>query len=328
MILKTRVKDAAAALASLLPLGVRQSMFEALLSNHIMPSDERYDVMSRIAASCNVNAFVVQGEEGLIRGSSQDRSVLRHYATHGYWASRTTRLFKDFYSRVTSGTYIDVGANIGLTLIPIARLAAVRCIGVEAEPRNFSYLEENVTTAAVGDRVVLRNVAVFSKPAKVQLELAGSNLGDHRIRVDESQLTLQGEHLRDVVTVEALPLDEIIAGIDPTFSCLNDNVAVKVDVQGAEPFVFEGGQKTLASARILVTEFSPYFMARMNADPEAVLGSLDTHFSHVRLANQEDEPPSAPMPVREATKWLRKFASDNATDAHAYIDIIAEKNCD
>jgi FkbM family methyltransferase len=328
MILKNRLKDAAASVANMLPWGVRQSVFEALLAKHIMPSDDRYDVMSRIAASCNVNAFVVQGNEGLISGSSQDRSVLRHYATHGDWARRTTRLFKGFFGSAASGTYIDVGANIGLTLIPIARLAGVRCIGVEAEPGNFCYLEKNVAAAAIGDRVVLRNVAVFSKPAKVQLELAASNLGDHRIRVDESHLTLQGEHLRDVVTVDALPLDEIVAAIDPTFSCLNGNVAVKVDVQGAEPFVFEGGQKTLASAGIVITEFSPYFMARMNADPEIVLDSLDAHFSRVRLANQEDEPPSASMPVREATEWLRRYARENAADAHAYIDVIAEKNRD
>jgi hypothetical protein len=127
------------------------------------------------------------------------------------------------------------------------------------------------------------------------------------------------------VTVDAKPLDDIVGEIDPDFSCLERKLAVKIDVQGAEPFVFEGGSRVLGAASLLVVEFSPYCMARMQADPEAILRLLESRFTHLKIAQQEEDAPSRPMPIAEAVKYLQGFAAANAEKPCEYLDIIAER---
>ena len=323
--LRTRLKKVLAKVGTTLLWGVRQQIFEELLKNDAIRPDAKYDAIIRLSHSCNIQDLAVMGNLGLIRGSAHDASILKHYALHGSWASRTIRPLNDFFSRHAGGTYIDIGANIGLTIIPIGRRSGVRCIGIEAEPRNFAYLRENVAVAGVGHSVTLRNVAVFSRHSTLEMELAPSNLGDHRIRPQVAAVALEEEHRRSVVLVAAESLDTIISGVDPDFACLAAPLAVKIDVQGAEPFVFEGGQRLLAAAGLLIVEYSPYCMARMQADPEHILKFLSSHFTHLRIAQQEKDAPSAPMPISDAIVYLRRFAENNADRPCEYLDIIAER---
>lgn len=322
--LKTGVKDILAGMVASLPWGVRQRIFEELLERHAIPHDMRYDALVRLAATCNVEDLAVRGESGLIRGSARDVSILKQYALHHVWAGRMIGFCERFFAG-SGGTYIDVGANIGLTVIPIGKLPGLRCIGIEAEPRNFRYLEENVTQAGIADRAVLRHLAVFSRPTTIDLEIATSNLGDHRIRAGADTVALQGEDRRCTVTVDARPLDDIVGEIDPAYACLDGRLAVKIDVQGAEPYVFEGGQRVLSAAGLMIVEYSPYCMARMQADPQKILELLQTHFTTVQLGQQEEDAPTGPLPVAEACGYLQQFANDNTKNPNAYLDIIAKR---
>ena len=322
--LKTAVKNILAGMVASFPSGVRQRIFEELLDRHAIPHDIRYDALVRLAAACNVEDLAVRGDSGLIRGSARDISILKQYALRHVWAGRTIG-FCERYFAGSGGTYLDVGANIGLTVIPIGKLPGVRCIAIEAEPRNFGYLKENVAQSGIADRAVLRHLAVFSRPTAIDLEIATSNLGDHRIRVGTEKVGLQGEDRRSTVTVDARPLDDIVGEIDPAYACLNKRLAVKIDVQGAEPFVFEGGRRVLGGAGLLIVEYSPYCMARMLADPQKILGLLQVHFKSVQLGQQEEDAPTSPMPVAEACAYLRRFADENATNPNAYLDIIAAR---
>ena len=320
--LKTGVKNILAGMVASLPWGVRQRIFEELLERHAIPHDMRYDALVRLAAACNVEDLAVRGESGLIRGSARDVSILKQYALRHVWAGRTIGFCERFFAG-SGGTYIDVGANIGLTVIPIGKLPGVRCIGIEAEPRNIGDLEENGAQSGIAERAVLRHLAVFSRPTTIDLEIATSNLGDHRIRVGAEKVALQGEDRRNTVTVAARPLDDIIGEIDPAYACLDGRLAVKIDVQGAEPFVFEGGRRVLGGAGLVIVEYSPYCMARMQADPEKILGLLQAHFTSVQLGQQEEDAPTPPMPAAEACAYLRRFSDDNAKNPNAYLDIIA-----
>lgn len=322
---KASIKNIFAQLVASLPWGMRQRIFDELLERHTIPHDMRYDSLVKLAAACNVEDVTVKGEFGRIRGSARDVSILKQYALRGKWAARTIDFCKRFYSGGGGGTYIDVGANIGLTMIPVGNLPGVRCIGIEAEPTNFRFLQENVSQAGIRDRVVLRHLAVFARATTIDLEIAASNLGDHRIRLGVERVALQDEDRRKTVAVDARPLDEIVAEIDPGFDCLNSRLAVKVDVQGAEPFVFEGGQKILSGAGLLIVEYSPYCMARMQADPAKILGLLQTHYTTVQIGQQEEEAPTPRQPVAEACAYLRRFAADNTKNPNAYLDIIAER---
>jgi hypothetical protein len=65
-------------------------------------------------------------------------------------------------------------------------------------------------------------------------------------------------------------------------------LAAKIDTQGAEPFVIEGGQQTLSQASIIVLEFSPYHITRLGSDPQ-ILFDFFSHFRLVGLASPEGD---------------------------------------
>src|SRR5262249_581289 len=58
--------------------------------------------------------------------------------------------------------------------------------------------------------------------------------------------------------------------LDEYLPDLSGNIAVKIDTQGAEPFVLAAGRKTLSKARAIVMEFWPYGMAQLGATPDQV----------------------------------------------------------
>ena len=64
----------------------------------------------------------------------------RTYASTGRWAEHTNELIGRFFDKAGRGTFLDIGANIGLTTIPVARRANVACHAFEPEPENFRNL--------------------------------------------------------------------------------------------------------------------------------------------------------------------------------------------
>lgn len=168
------------------------------------------------------------------------------------------------------GTYVDVGANIGLTLIPIARLGGIKCIGVEPEPGNFRFLRVNCLLNGVEDRVQLLNFAALSKNGKVEMVLSHSNFGDHRIRgVSRGSAGEPVDSGRRIVPVSAAPLDELIdkSSISHPFVC-------KVDTQGAEVEVLRGSTGLLDHVDMLVLEYWPFGLTRLGNNSKDLIDLL------------------------------------------------------
>ncbi len=311
--MKTFLKSAIADCVALLPWGAREE-----IKNRLVETNGRYEFFAELAQAFNVETLQVRGKYGSIQSGPNDLSILQTYARTGVWAERTNSIVREFFLKHGEGTYIDIGANIGLTTIPIAANAKVSCLAIEPEPRNYQNLVANVARNCSHGNVQTISVAVFSKRTKVNFELASANLGDHRLRMMDSKVNELGESERPVITVDALPLDDIAPA-------KLGKLAIKMDVQGAEPFVFEGGPRTLGQADLIVMEFWPYSMARMGADPEIALTFLREKFSHLSLAESEVDVPSRPRPVEEALSTLRAFFRSNSETRSRYLDIIAEK---
>jgi len=216
-----------------------------------------------------VSGFVAEGDAGVIRGALDDDSVFRSYAKHGTWYPRASLLFKNLFAE-RGGTYLDVGANIGLTLIPIAQNPQVQCYAFEPEPTNFSYLCENVSLNCRAGNVRLFNFALYDRNASLPFELAERHSGDNRISLTDAEGE-KDEHHRQKISVLAKRLDDVIADVA-------EPVAVKIDVQGAEPFVLAGGRRLLSQARLLSLEFWPYSMRRMGGDISTMIVFRAEHF--------------------------------------------------
>ena len=134
--------------------------------------------------------------------------------------------------------YVDVGANIGTTVIPAAKAVGRRgrVIAFEAHPRIGEYLEENVRLNG------LENVTVCRKAVgEASGTVSFSDLGnDGRNRVESKS---------GGILVEAVPLDSIA-------DLVSQVNLLKVDVEGYEKFVFQGGVRLLRKTDCVFFELS------------------------------------------------------------------------
>jgi FkbM family methyltransferase len=270
----------------------------------------------RIAPRCGVDTLSVRGSYGVIEGSPRDSTVLGGYSRCGVWARRTNQLLCEFFSG-RGGSYIDVGANIGLTTIPVAQNPRIACLAVEPNPVAYRYLARNVSHNCPHGNVATRQAAVFARRDTLLLEVAPDNLGDNRLRLTE-QAGKDGEERWSTVRVEALPLDDLLQDGDGP-------MAIKIDTQGSEPFVFEGGTRALDRAQLLICEWSPYLLARLGGQVDRVTTYLARSFDQVALAHGEDGNLAKPEPVHVAVERLLAMADDSRNDPSVYVDIIAHR---
>ena len=138
----------------------------------------------------------------------------------------------------TNDIYIDVGANIGTTLIPAAKkVNGGKVIGFEPHPRIFSYLEENVLLNDLKSNVSLHNCALGSEQ--------GMLLFSSRRADDMNRLLLKGRGIEVPVKL-----------LDDFGGELSNIALMKIDVEGYEKFVIEGGIKTLEKTQCIYFEIS------------------------------------------------------------------------
>jgi FkbM family methyltransferase len=276
-----------------------------------------YDILKVLARKFNVVSIGVAGDYGIIQGDLNDAIIVDTYARTGAWAANTNSLITSFFDKSGGGTYIDVGANIGLTTIPVARNRAVRCHAVEADPMNYAHLAQNVMRNCTYGNVTTYEVAAFSREAELQFALSNVNFGDHRIRLGNAAES-EEERSRKTITVQARPLDAIVPAVAGP-------LAVKIDTQGAEPFVIAGGAKVLAHCEFLIMEFWPYGMSLLEADPEIVFAFIESHFGTMTALSPQETVAIAQMPVSEAVPELRRFFADKRSDENWHIDIVATR---
>jgi FkbM family methyltransferase len=220
------------------------------------------------------SSISVSGEYGRIVGSVFDQSIVLNYAEKRTWCSVENRFFVDFFARHGRGTYLDIGANIGLTTIPVARNPAVTCLAFEPEPSNFGYLKRNIRTNCPRGNVRLFQLALSDHFGKSNLTLSPTNKGDHRLEMGGCTSAVSGP--LSSVSVDVARLDDIVQGFDSP-------LAAKVVAQGSEVHILAGGHNTLARAEALVFEFYPYLLAAAEPDWPFLYDFLRHHFVDAAL---------------------------------------------
>lgn len=155
--------------------------------------------------------------------------------THPLWVRPGTTDALVFEGNILRQTYgcispktepkliIDAGVNVGYaSAYLLAKFPSSRVIGLEPDSGNYSMAVRNL--AAFGDRVDLRRLGLWSRPAKLKVEIGE--------RADGIQVTeaMSGEPFDcegiDVLTlIQESPEDRI-----DIFKC---------DIEGAERYIFE-----------------------------------------------------------------------------------------
>jgi FkbM family methyltransferase len=269
---------------------------------------------AQIAARCNARIDHLQlcasGSYGLIQSSLNDGLILPAYAQTGVYEPRLAALFREFFASHGGGTYLDIGANIGLTTIPVAQDPTVRCLAFEPDPVNNRNLRANVERNCPNHNVTVYQVALFATKTTVDFALNEWNLGDHRLSTGQ-----HGPHR--TIQVDAVPLDQFLDKVVGA-------VAVKVDTQGAEPFVIAGGRKVLSRASLVVLEFAPYHMEALDGDPRVVLEFL-AGFEQIAIGSASGDDSPLFRPAAEALLQLETLLSERRSGDSSYCDVFASR---
>jgi FkbM family methyltransferase len=141
---------------------------------------------------------------------------------------------------------VDIGANIGWYTLLSAKKVGDKglVIAFEPEPTNFQLLTRSIEYNKFTNVRALQECVSKEKGTR-ELWLASENSGAHSI------INKQGKQM---IYVNSITLDEVL------FDLSLDKIDVlKIDAEGAEPEIIEGGQKFLFGSRVehLFLEWNP-----------------------------------------------------------------------
>ena len=220
--------------------------------------------LHRFAFPAGERRLVVDGMPMWV--DTRDRVIATRLLGDGIWEPSETVAF---LAHAREGMCVfDVGANIGYYTLLAAR--AVGPTGVvyafEPEPHNFALLARNVAENGFKN-VRLVNAAVSSREGVTRLCLDDANFGAHSFEAG-SVRTFSGRSLE----VSTVSLDAFAGEAHDR----DAGVLVKVDVQGAEALVVEGGRRLLALPGVTVLlEVWPEALERAGADVARHLAGLE-----------------------------------------------------
>lgn len=302
--MKATLKAMLRGAASQAPWGARYALLEGCLDGTRLS-----DICTHVLPRLRFSEVAADGDRGTIASSSANNMVILEYAQTGTFAPEVTQALRDFFEPA-GGTYLDIGANIGLMTVPFARDPRIHCLAFEPDPTNFGFLQRNIARNAPGSSAELHQVALFKQRTTLPLALAAGNLGDHRV-------TLSGMPGRRTVEVRAVPLDDFAVRIERP-------LAAKIDTQGAEPFIIAGGQKVLTEVGLLAMEFCPYLMRQLGGDLEAPIELIASFSSVAVMRGGKAEMPRYVAP-QEAVSMMRAKLRTAADSDQDYLDILARR---
>ncbi len=205
--------------------------------------------------------------------------------------------------------FIDCGAHIGLfsAIASQATKGKIDLIAVEADPKTFSYLKENVERAGL-ESATLVNAAVWNRPGKIGFVDAGFGKAAYsHVAFDDSTATL-----KDVQTVT---LDEIVSAVS-----IPQITLIKIDVEGAEPEVLSGGAQVIAEKRcpLIMIEFTEANLARRGVTSIQLARQLKS-FGYELCEFSAEALELLPFQVEEPVWYKNLFACINRSAVNARL---------
>lgn len=154
---------------------------------------------------------------------------------------------------------IDVGANIGTTVIPsslnVGRSGKVYAF--EPHPRIFSYLQGNLRLNRITN-VEAYNTALGNQKGHIYLS--------NKENDDMNRVSLNDEE--NCLRIPIATLDSFISE--------NEKIALlKIDVEGYEKFVLEGAERTLAATECVCMEMFEKFLSEYGSSGHQAMKILE-----------------------------------------------------
>jgi len=138
--------------------------------------------------------------------------------------------------------FIDVGANRGSYTVLAGMAVGAKVVAVEPVPDTFENLRANVDLNSMADRVECCNIGLGDKEGELVFTADASDCINH--------VLTEGETAEKTVTVPVRRLDDLVGDRSPFL--------IKMDVEGYECFVLQGGSNVLGSNALqaIIIEFN------------------------------------------------------------------------
>lgn len=240
--------------------------------------------MGEPAGETAVELSLPDGSTARLVGNAADQSILGSIASHA--GTYEPGLMAALAALVgPEAVCLDVGANVGPVTLALSRLCPRgRVHAFEPVPESFAFLERNVAANGAAN-VSLHQVALSDHDGTATIHFEAEATGAAFI----------SDHLAAGVPQEVRlqTLDGWAAGAG-----LDRLDLVKIDVEGAELPVLDGGRETLARLRpVLVVEVNPVTLRRMaRREPADLYRRLRSLYGRVgHLAVVPEEGPLVPL---------------------------------
>jgi len=275
--------------------------YGVLGENRAIRDHHAYAIFEALCARYRLTGGIrdLPGGQG-IEGSFRDFGLFVPLMQTGTYSGAADGLFESDFRSSLRGTYIDIGANVGVTTIPYALKYDWDFYAFEPDPDHFRRLQCNLVRNGVADRVRAYNVALYDKAGTLDLRKSPVNFGDYRLAIGESPEAKDWE----TVKVQTDTLDNLLSA-----PSLRKPIIVKLDTQGAEPFILRGGKSVIAAADIVLTELDPHMIIEMGNDPMEFFDSLHAVFPNAMAGQRHGA---------EIRKWISEVV---ATGSIEFIDV-------
>lgn len=189
----------------------------------------------------------------------------------GEWEPEETALLQRLVK--PGQVFVDVGANIGYYALLAATAGAARVYAFEAQRSSFELLGKNVIINWMTNIIHCEHLAVFSHGAELTFFMRKNYPGNSGIGETADEQLEKWFDRSEQVKVRAVSLDQYFADKPGKIDVL------KVDVEGAEPAVFEGASRLLQQnpKMQVLCEWSPDQMRAAKQSPERLIETWRKH---------------------------------------------------
>lgn len=231
------------------------------------------NVLNRVAGHAHLPGLPVRRVRGKLHGyemvlHTSDWVERWAFYLGRYYEAHTQSLFR---AAVREGdVFVDIGANIGMTVLVAARLVGPRgkVVAFEPNPQVFQRLSEHLSINQLAGLVEARNLGLADAPGELVLHVP-THTGQASFAPLADEVARTGATDRRVSVRVG---DEELAALPP------GPMLVKIDVEGFETRVLAGLTRTLAQRRPAVcTEAVPALLERAGASMAGLFEFMHRH---------------------------------------------------
>ena len=192
-----------------------------------------------------------------------------NYGPENYYLEEILPFTQTLNDKLTNFDFIDLGADVGV----VSALVNKHCdglqniIALEPNPTVFGVLEKNLNNISSLHKAYHQAISDFKGYALFNYNMEKGSDHEGHLVIDKKEKALK-------VKTKVTTLDDLIADNNLR---INQNIALKIDVEGQEKAMLKGGKRTIINADkvVLLLELHPEVLARGNQTPEDILNEAE-----------------------------------------------------